>query len=325
MSWLVTGGAGYIGAHVVRSLVQAGVDVVVLDDLSTGLRSRVPDDVPFVEADVLNRPSVETALREHRVRGVIHLAGKKSQPESVERPLYYYDQNVGGCASLLTAMRAAGVDRIVFSSSCSVVGTPLVDFVDELTPTRPESPYGRSKLACEWMVADAAVAAPLQWASLRYFNVVGAGAPELGDTNETNLIPCTFRAITAGRRPVVFGDDYPTPDGSCVRDFIHVTDVATAHVAAAQRLDAAAAAGPAYGQVLNVGRGDGVSVKEVMAVVAEVTGSDLGHEIGPRRPFDPARVVGLVEKIALDLGWKAELDLYDMVRSAWAAWQHRPH
>jgi UDP-glucose 4-epimerase len=323
MSWLVTGGAGYIGAHVVRALVRAGVHVVVLDDLSTGLRNRVSDEVPFVHADVLDRPRLEAALREHGVRGVIHLAGKKSLPESVERPLYYYEQNVGGCASLLTAMRAAGVDRIVFSSSCSVVGTPGVDFVDELTPTHPESPYGRTKLACEWMVADAALAAPLHWASLRYFNVVGAGSPELGDTCETNLIPCTFRAITAGRLPQVFGDDYPTPDGSCVRDFIHVTDVAAAHVAAAQRLDAAAADGPTFGQLLNVGRGDGASVKDVMAVVAEVTGTELAYEIGPRRAYDPARVVGLVEKIAMELGWKAELDLHDMVRSAWAAWQHR--
>jgi UDP-glucose 4-epimerase len=323
MSWLVTGGAGYIGAHVVHALVQVGLDVVVLDDLSTGLRSRVPDQVPFVQADVLDSARLETALREHDVRGVIHLAGKKSLPESVERPLYYYEQNVVGCASLLAAMRAVAVDRIVFSSSCAVVGTPAVDFVDELTPTHPESPYGRTKLACEWMVADAALAQPLHWASLRYFNVVGAGSPDLGDTCETNLVPCTFRAITAGRRPQVFGDDYPTSDGSCVRDFIHVTDVAGAHVAAAQRLDAAATDGPAYGQVLNVGRGDGASVKEVMAVVAEVTGTELAYEIGPRRAYDPARVVGLVEKIALELGWKAELDLHDMVRSAWAAWQHR--
>src|SRR5262249_7204741 len=145
--------------------------------------------------------SLQAALWDHAVRGVIHLAGKKSLPESVERPLYYYEQNVGGCASLLAAMRATGVDRIVFSSSCSVIGTPTVDFVDECTPTRPESPYGRTKLACEWMVADAALAGPLQWASLRYFNVVGAGAPELGDTYQTNLIPRTFRAIGEGRRP----------------------------------------------------------------------------------------------------------------------------
>jgi UDP-glucose 4-epimerase len=324
MSWLVTGGAGYIGGHVVRSLTDAGMAVVVLDDLSTGLRDRVPDDVPFLEADVLDSATVQTALREHGVRGVVHLAGKKSHPESVERPLYYYEQNVGGCTSLLTAMRAADVDRIVFSSSCSVFGSPTVDFVDELTPTRPESPYGRSKLACEWLVADAAAAAPLHWASLRYFNVVGAGAPELGDTYETNLIPRTFRAVTAGRRPEVFGGDYLTPDGSCIRDFVHVTDVAAAHVAAAQRLDAAAATGPDYGEVLNVGRGDGASVKEVLAVVAEVTGTELNYEIGPRRPYDAPRVVGLVEKIALELGWKAELDLHDMVRSAWQAWQHRP-
>ncbi|HEX3611909.1 MAG TPA: UDP-glucose 4-epimerase GalE [Sporichthyaceae bacterium] len=325
MSWLVTGGAGYIGAHVVRSLLDAGLDVVVLDDLSTGQRELVPDRVAFVEADVLDQGRVTATLREHGVDGVVHLAGKKSLPESVERPLFYWEQNVGGCRSLLSAMAEAGVDRIVFSSSCSVIGTPEDEFVDEETPTRPESPYGRTKLTCEWMITDAGLTGRLNWASLRYFNVVGAGAPELGDICETNLIPCTFRAITARRRPVVFGDDYPTPDGSCVRDFIHVSDLAGAHVAAAQRLDAAAAAGTDYGQVLNVGRGDGASVKEVMAVVAEVTGTDLRYEIGPRRAYDPARVVGLVEKIALDLGWKAELDLHDMVRSAWAAWQHRPH
>jgi len=320
MTWLVTGGAGYIGSHVVRDLMAAGMPAVVLDDLSSGRRDRLPERVPLVEASVLDTAAVTAGLRSHAVRGVIHLAGKKSVPESVERPLHYYEQNVCGFASLLTAMAAAGVDRMVFSSSASVFGTPSVELVDEDTPTHPESPYGHTKLACEWMLADAAATRRMHWACLRYFNVVGAGAAELGDTSELNLIPLTFRALESGRAPQVFGGDYPTRDGSCIRDYVHVVDLARAHVAALQRLEEAPEEpGAAYGRVLNVGRGVGVTVKEVMAVVAQVTGRPFRYEVIGRRPGDPAHIVGAVDRIAVELDWKAELDLHDMVRSAWEA------
>jgi UDP-glucose 4-epimerase len=320
MTWLVTGGAGYIGAHVVRALKAAGHPVVVLDDLSTGVRARLSDDVPFVQGDVADRATVGQVLRTHRVTGVVHIAAKKSVPESVARPLYYYRENVGGFEALLSAMRAADVRRMVFSSSASVLGTPRVEPVDEDAPTEPENPYGRSKLICEWMLADAARAEPWQWISLRYFNVAGAGAPELGDTGRTNLIPAVFAALSAGERAQVFGGDWPTRDGTCVRDYIDVGDLARAHVAAADRL----AGSDSYGRVFNVGRGEGVTVREVLDTVTKVTGRQVDWEIVARRPGDPASVVGAVHRIAAELGWRAEVDLAGMITGAWRAWPPTP-
>jgi UDP-glucose 4-epimerase len=322
VTWLLTGGAGYIGAHVLRVLRDAGHGVVVLDDLSSGDRARVPADVPFIEASVFDRPRVLAELRRHGVRGVVHLAAKKSVPESVERPLHYYEENVGGFGALLSAMGEAGVDRMVLSSSAAVIGTPVEAAVDEHIPLRPENPYGRSKLVCEWMLADVGAATGLRYASLRYFNVAGAASPDLGDQGEFNLIPMIFRALHEGRPPQIFGDDYPTPDGSCVRDYIHVTDLARAHVAAVRRLEDADASAP-YAATFNVGRGRGVSVKEIMAVTRQVIGRDFAYEVTARRPGDPASVVGVVDKIAAELGWKADLDLEDMIGSAWAAWRAR--
>jgi UDP-glucose 4-epimerase len=318
MTWLVTGGAGYIGAHVVGSMGAAGFPVVVLDDLSTGVPERVPAGVPVVVGSVTDAGLVERVCREHAVVGVVHIAAKKSVPESVRRPDYYYAQNVGGFGALLTAMEAAGVRRMVYSSSAAVFGTPEVPLVDEDAPTAPENPYGRSKLICEWMLSDTAAVRDLQYVTLRYFNVAGAGTPELGDTGITNLIPAVFRALSDGGRPQVFGGDWPTRDGSCVRDYIHVVDIARAHVAAAQRL---AGDGADYRGTFNVGRGEGVTVKEVMAAVAEVTGRQFAYDVVQRRAGDPAQVVGAVDRIAADLSWRAEFDLREMVRSAWASWQ----
>lgn len=328
--WLVTGGAGYIGGHVVADLLAAGRDVVVLDDLSTGLRERVDAAIPLVQANVLDTDEVERTMRRFRVDGVIHLAGKKSVPESVAKPLLYYRENVTGLESLLAAAEATGVNRVVFSSSCSVLGTPPTPVVDESTPTRPESPYGTSKLVCEWMIRDAAAArataeTPLHHIVLRYFNVAGAASPVLGDRGVFNLIPMTFRALEAGRRPQVFGEDYPTRDGSCIRDYIHVVDLARAHVDAAARLESLDMDSPGHARTLNVGRGEGVTVKEVMTVVRRVTGLEVDPEVTARRPGDPAAVVGNVERILDELGWKAELDLTDMVRSAWQAWTATAH
>ena len=318
MTWMLTGGAGYIGAHIVRAFDAAGLPVVVLDDLSTGFRENVPADVPFVQASVDDSESVRAALREHGVTGVLHLAAKKSVAESVEKPLLYWDENVGGMRSLLQSCVDEGVDRILFSSSAAVFGNPPVDFVTEETPVAPMSPYGETKLIGEWMLRDLAAATGLRWAALRYFNVAGTGAPELADRSVTNLVPMTFRALTAGRNPQLFGDDYDTRDGSCIRDYIHVVDLAEAHAAAAARLDEAP-----IGEVFNVGRGEGVTVTEVFATVREVTGIDFTVDVVGRRAGDPAAYFADATKIGKELGWTARLDLADMVRSAWEAWQQR--
>jgi UDP-glucose 4-epimerase len=315
MSWLVTGGAGYIGAHVVRAFREKGIDVVVLDDLSSGRRGFVPQGVEFVQGSILDGALVEDALRSHGVRGVVHLAGFKYAGVSVDRPLHTYQQNVTGTATLLAAMEAAGVSRIVFSSSAAVYGTPDVDLVTEATDKHPESPYGESKLIGEWLLRDQAKAQSLAHTSLRYFNVVGSGDPAVYDVSPHNLFPLVFDALLDGRTPRVNGDDYPTPDGTCVRDYIHVADLAAAHVVAAERLEAGAALEPVY----NLGSGDGVSVGEIMTAVAQVTGIAFEPEIAPRRPGDPARIVASGELAARDLDWRMRHTLAEMVQSAWDA------
>jgi UDP-glucose 4-epimerase len=318
MTWMLTGGAGYIGAHIVRAFDAAGLPVVVLDDLSTGIRENVPPDVPFVRASVGDSEAVRAALREHEVTGVLHLAAQKAVAESVAKPLLYWDENVGGMRSLLQSCLDEGVDRVLFSSSAAVFGNPPVDFVTEETPVAPMSPYGETKLVGEWMLRDVAAATGLRWAALRYFNVAGAGAPELADRSVNNLVPMTFQALTEGRNPQLFGDDYDTRDGSCIRDYIHVVDLAEAHAAAAARLDEAP-----MGEVFNVGRGEGVTVSEVFATVREVTGIDFTVDVVGRRAGDPAAYFADATKIGKELGWTARLDLADMVRSAWEAWQQR--
>jgi len=317
MTWLLTGGAGYIGAHVVRALGRAGMDVVVLDDLSTGKREFVPEAVPVVEATILDTDAVVKALTEHDVQGVIHLAALKYAGVSVDEPLHYYQVNIDGTRSVLAAMGEAGVDRLVFSSSASVYGTPDVDIVTETTPTHPESPYGESKLAGEWLVADVARATGLRFTNLRYFNVVGSGGDGVYDVNPYGLFPAVMKALTEGRTPVVNGSDYPTADGTAERDYIHVVDLAEAHVAAAQRL----AEGRELGPVYNLGRGEGATILQVMELVKEVSGIDVEPEMGPRRAGDPARIVGSAELAATELGWTARFDHRDMVRSAWDTWR----
>ena len=295
---------------------------VVLDDLSSGFARFVPDDVPCVRASLLDRGAVEQALREHEVEGVIHLAGFKYAGVSVQRPLHTYAQNVTGTANLLEAMLAAEVDNLVFSSSAATFGTPDVDLVTEETPTTPESPYGESKLIGEWLIKDVARATadtehPLRHTSLRYFNVVGSGSPRLYDTSPHNLFPLVFDALANGRTPRINGDDYATPDGTCVRDYVHVSDLATSHVEAARKL----AAGEHLEPVYNLGSGDGVSVRQIMDTIRDVTGIDFTPEIHPRRPGDPARIVATGELAARDLDWRMRHDLRAMVASAWEARQ----
>ncbi len=236
MSWLVTGGAGYIGAHVVRAFAEQGLEAVVLDDLSSGRADFVPDGVPLVVGSILDTDLVTSTLREHEVTGVVHVAGFKYAGVSVKRPLHTYDQNVTGTVSLLRAMSETGVDKVVFSSSAATFGTPDEDLVTEASPTRPESPYGESKLIGEWLLRDMAKATGLRHASLRYFNVVGSSTDEVYDTSPHNLFPLVIEALIEGRTPRINGDDYNTPDGTCVRDYVHVGDLAASHVAAARRL-----------------------------------------------------------------------------------------
>lgn len=317
---MITGGAGYIGSHVVKALAESGEHVVVLDDLSTGDAARLPAGVPLERGSVLDRAVLDAVLARYEVSGVVHIAAKKQVGESVERPLHYYRENVVGLQTVLEAAADAGVGRFLFSSSAAVYGMPDVDLVTELTPCDPMSPYGETKLTGEWMVAAVGRAHGMATASLRYFNVAGAASAELGDPGIFNLVPMVFERLDQGKPPLIFGDDYPTPDGTCVRDYIHIEDVASAHVAAARRLTA----DPAASLKLNIGTGEGVSVAEMIDLIREVSGhTDLAPEIVPRRAGDPARVVASAELIGKELGWSARYDVRQMVTSAWAGWRLR--
>ncbi|MEU6195095.1 UDP-glucose 4-epimerase GalE [Streptomyces sp. NPDC047061] len=316
MTWLITGGAGYIGAHVVRAMAEAGERTVVYDDLSTGIAERVPEDVPLVTGSTLDGEKVARVLAEHEVTGVVHLAAKKQVGESVDRPLHYYHENVEGLRVLLQAVTEARVPSFVFSSSAAVYGMPDVDLVTEETPCVPMSPYGETKLAGEWLVRATGRATGLATASLRYFNVAGAARPELADTGVYNLIPMVFEKLTENAPPRIFGDDYATPDGTCVRDYIHVVDLAEAHVAAARALQAE----PGRALTLNIGRGEGVSVREMIDRINAVTGYALPPTVAPRRPGDPARVVASADRITTELDWKTKHDIQDMITSAWDGW-----
>jgi UDP-glucose 4-epimerase len=319
MTWLVTGGAGYIGAHVVDAMRAAGQGVVVLDDLSSGVRERV-DDVPLVVGSILDRPLVEETMRAHGVRGVVHLAAKKQVEESVRRPLFYYEQNVEGLRRLLDAATTTGVESFVFSSSAAVYGAPDEEQVHEDLDCRPVNPYGRTKLVGERMVSDVADATGLRHVSLRYFNVAGSAAPSMADMGESNLVPMVFRRLADRRAPLIFGADHPTPDGTCIRDFVHVSDIASAHVAAACGLSE----GRVTALTANIGRGEGVSVREMVETIRDVTGTAGESWSEPvvvaARQGDPPRVVASAARIRAELGWQARWGVRDMVESAWAGW-----
>ncbi len=322
MSVLVTGGAGYIGSHMVLALRDAGERVVVLDDLSTGHRDAVPPDVPLVVGDVSDAALVADIVAQHGVSALAHFAARIVVPDSVADPLGYYEANTVKTRALLAAVQAAGVGQVIFSSTAAVYGEPDESPVSEETPTVPINPYGRSKLMSEWMLADAAHALPLRYVALRYFNVAGAdpqGRSGQSTANATHLIKVSCEAAL-GKRPglSIFGTDYPTPDGTCLRDYIHVTDLADAHLRALAHLR-----GGGDSLVLNCGYGHGFSVREVIAMVKRVSGSDFPVTEAPRRAGDPAALVARADKLPALLGWRPQYaDLETIVRHA-LDWERR--
>ena len=313
----MTGGAGYIGSHVARILSQAGTQVVVVDDLSTGLDSRVLGlpTAHFELSDASAVAALEQLITEHKVTAVVHLAALKQVGESVEKPEEYFSKNLGGQANLLTAMKNTGVKKFVFSSSAASYGVPDVNLVSEEQTPEPINPYGQTKLIGEWMAKNAQTAWGLNQVSLRYFNVAGAGWPDLADTQKLNLIPIVFADLKANTKPKVFGTDYPTPDGSCVRDYVHVMDLAKAHIAALDYLNQ----DNRQFSVFNVGTGAGSSVLEVMDQIKKTTGIDFELELAPRRAGDPPRLIADVSRINKVMNWKSENSLVEIVESAWKA------
>jgi UDP-glucose 4-epimerase len=315
MKILITGGAGYIGSHVVRVATQMGHESVVVDNLSTGVESRL--DCRLIKLDLAS-PEATTRLAElmsqESFDAVIHLAARKQVGESVQLPERYYLDNLGGLGGLLLAMREVGLKKLVFSSSAATYGMPDVDSVTEDYPGQPINPYGETKLVGEWMVKNAKVWG-LRGVNLRYFNVAGTGFSDLGDTAPLNLIPIAIQALKSGNAPKVFGSDYPTSDGSCVRDYVHVLDLAQAHLAAVDYLSREERPFDTF----NVGTGIGASVFEVLSELRIASGIDFKEEVEPRRAGDPPKLVADVQRIREVLGFEATHDLRQIVQSAWDA------
>ena len=321
MRILVTGGGGYIGSVVVEQLLIEGHQPIVYDNLSKGHRESVPENVPFIRGDLLDGRFLTAALAEHKVEAVVHMAASSLVGESVTEPAKYYQNNVVGGLSLLNAMRQAGVSKIVFSSTAAVYGEPGKQPIEEDDPTVPTNPYGETKLAFEHALKWHAHAYGLRYASLRYFNAAGATdrCGELHDP-ETHLIPLVLD-VAAGRRTgiEVYGDDYATRDGTCVRDYIHVIDLARAHLLALYKLDDGSS-------IFNLGcGGDGYTVKEVIDCARAITGREIRTETVARRAGDPAVLIASSERIKQRLGWSPQFqDLRKIIESAWAWHQNHP-
>ncbi len=325
MNVLVTGGAGYIGSHAVKRLREAGHTVVVLDNLFRGHLAAVPSDVTFHEIDLRQMQAVAEVLEQHKIDCVMHFAALAYVGESVTQPLRYYDNNTAGSISLLEAMDRAGVRRLVFSSTCATYGQPDTMPLTEDLPQSPINPYGWSKLFVERILRDYAAANPdFAFAALRYFNVAGCASDgSLGEDHdpETHLIPVMINAALGKVEKVtVFGDDYDTPDGTCIRDYIHVEDLVDAHVAVMDALK------PGDTRFYNLGIGRGRSVKELIEAAKRVTGVDFKVEMGPRRPGDPPRLFADASKIAHELGWQARVrEIEPMIETAWRWFRAHPN
>ena len=319
---LVAGGAGYIGSHTVRAFERRGVPVLVLDNLSTGHRAAV--SAPLLEVDLGDPAALGRVFAEHRPRAVIHFAAKAYVGESVTDPAKYYRENVVSTFTLLEAMRAHGCDKIVFSSTCATYGNPVRTPIDELHPQQPISPYGRTKLHIEHMLEDFGRAYGLRFAALRYFNAAGAARDgSIGEHHEpeTHLIPLVLQVAAGARREIlVFGDDYDTPDGTCIRDYIHVDDLADAHLRALDKLD-----GGERALFVNLGTGQGFSVREVIDTARRITGHPIPARVVERRPGDPPRLISGGTRAFDLLGWKpARPELADILRDAWQFMQRHP-
>ena len=320
---LVTGGAGYIGSHAVLALLDAGWSVAVIDDLSNGTREMVPEDVPFFEGSVADRALVERILAEQTIGAIMHFAGSIVVPESVEKPLDYYANNTLASHALITSAVAAGVKHFVFSSTAAVYGAPDRVPIEEGDPKQPINPYGASKLMTEWMLADASAAYPFNYGALRYFNVAGADpqgrAGQIGK-GSTHLIKVAVEAAVGKRDHVdVFGTDYPTPDGTCIRDYIHVSDLAAAHVAALEKLIDR----PDENLLLNCGYGQGLSVLQVLDAVDRANGAPLRRQIGPRRAGDPPQLVAANRALLETLDWRPTYADIDTIVSDALAWERK--
>ena len=318
MHVLVTGGAGYIGSVIVARLIGRGHAVTALDDLSRGHAAAVAGGARLVVGDVRDASFVRDLLQAERCEAVVHMAALAEVAESVARPELYHDVNVGGTEALLEAMRAAGVARLVFSSTAAVYGAPDAVPIAETAVLRPENPYGATKLAAERLLAGAATRHGLAFLALRYFTACGADGPCGEDHDpESHLVPLALRAARDGGELQVYGQDYPTADGTCVRDYVHVVDLAEAHIAALERL-------PSGGGVCNLGTGTGASVLEVLAAVEAVTGRTLRRHAAARRPGDPPALVASNDRAARLLGWRPRRTLGDAVGDAWAWLQGHP-
>jgi UDP-glucose 4-epimerase len=310
---LVTGGAGYIGAHVAAELLKSGYSIRIYDDFSNGLHRRVDGKFrDIVDGDMLNRVKLLAAL--DGIDAVIHLAAKKAVEESVKDPLKYYENNVGGTLNLLGAMAAKGVKQLVYSSSAAVYSPNDKEAVVEDDPTAPLSPYGASKLLAEQLISSVGSAEQISNISLRYFNVVGSNIAEFGDNSKDNLVPKVFLALKNGKRPQIYGSDYPTPDGTCIRDYIHVQDLALAHLAALKKVESGYVS-----QVYNVGSGKGYSVKEMMDQISKSLGRDINPEVSQARAGDSPKLIASIDKIKEQLGWSPKASLEEMIDSAWQA------
>ncbi|MFL4980077.1 MAG: UDP-glucose 4-epimerase GalE [Xanthobacteraceae bacterium] len=322
MTVLVTGGAGYIGSHMVHELVDRGEQVVVVDNFSTGFRWAVPPDVPLVEAETGDGDLMRSVMERHGVDAIIHFAASVVVPESVSQPLDYYRNNTANSRTLIAAAAAAGVRRFIFSSTAAVYGNPAQVPVPEDAPPAPMSPYGSSKLMTEIMLRDAGEAHDLRYVILRYFNVAGAD-PMLrtgqSTRGATHLIKVAVETALGVRpRIEVYGTDYPTPDGTCIRDYIHVTDLTRAHLDALRYLRADGAS-----VTLNCGYGHGFSVLDVIETVKKVSGVDFSVQLGPRRPGDPARIVAACERARSLLGWQPQLDDLATIVGHALAWERK--
>jgi len=310
---LVTGGAGYIGAHVAAELLKSGYSIRIYDDFSNGLHRRVDGKFrDIVDGDMLDREKLLAAL--DGIDAVIHLAAKKAVEESVKDPLKYYENNVGGSLNLLGAMAAKGVKQLVYSSSAAVYSPNDKEAVLEDDPTAPLSPYGASKLLAEQLISSVGSAEQISNISLRYFNVVGSNTVEFGDNSKDNLVPKVFLALKNGKRPQIYGSDYPTPDGTCIRDYIHVQDLALAHLAALKKVESGY-----ISQVYNVGSGKGYSVKEMMDQISKSIGRDINPELSEARAGDSPKLIASIDKIREQLGWSPKASLEEMIDSAWQA------